>query len=224
MCISDVVGLTSVVARWQQQAGNSSSVHSGCSHFLLSIDSCFTVWDSQLRPLRLMTQGKNWACITVFLTENRSVGTEYFTKPVNINKICLNRNQLVFHFQWCFQLVKHVSYHYALGDLQVNGRKRWSFLENGHSLTCLKFWIKSRQYKVEVIKTLGACQIIFFNMNISLHKWYYWNLPHNIDLLFSFSAVWNSNIFCLYLGTVTQTKNIWKSVILLLLITHTCHF
>lgn len=27
-----------------------------------------------------MTQGKNWAYITVFLTENRDVGTEYFTK------------------------------------------------------------------------------------------------------------------------------------------------
>lgn len=80
MCISGVVDLTSVVAWWQQQAGNSSSIHSGCSHFLLSIDSCFTVWDSQLRPLRLMTQGKNWAYITVFLTENRGVEKEYFPK------------------------------------------------------------------------------------------------------------------------------------------------
>lgn len=170
MCISGVGGPTSVVARWQQQAGNSSSVHSGCSHFLLSIDSCFTVWDSQLRPLRLMTQGKNWAYITVFLTENRGVRTEYFTKTVHINKICLHWNQLVFHFQWCFQLVKHVSYHYVLVVSQVNGRKRWSFLENGHSWTCLKFWIKSGKYKVKVIKTLGACQMVFFNMSISLHK------------------------------------------------------
>lgn len=160
MCISGVVDLTSVVARWQQQAGNSSGAHSGCSHFLLSIDSCFTVWDSQLRPLRLMTQGKNWAHITIFLTENRGVETEYFTKTVPTNKICLNQNQLVFHFQWCFQLVKHVSYHCA--SPQVNGRKRWSFLENGHSCTCLKFWIKSEKYKVEVIKTLGVCQIMFF--------------------------------------------------------------
>lgn len=152
--------LMSVVAQWQQQAGNSSSVHSGCSHFLLSIDSCFTVWDSQLRSLRLMTQGKNWAYITVFLRENRGVETEYFTKTMHINEICLNQNQLVFHFQWCFQLVKHVSYRYA--SPQVNGRKRWSFLENGHSWTCLKFWIKSGKYKVEAIKALGACQIMLF--------------------------------------------------------------
>lgn len=143
----------------------SAPAHSGYSHFLLSIDSCFTVWDSQLRPLRLMTQGKNLAHIKVFLTENRVVETEYFTKTVHSNKICLNQNQLVFHFQWCFQLLKHVNYHCVLVDPRWMEKKRWSFQENGR---CLKFWIKSGKYKVEAIKTLGACQIMFFNRRFFL--------------------------------------------------------
>lgn len=105
-----------------------------------SIDSCFTVWDSQLRPLRLMTPRKNWAYITVFFIDNRDEQTEYFTNTAHINKICLNLNQLVFCFWWCFQCLKRISGHYASVDLQVTGRKRWSNSMYIARLTERAFW------------------------------------------------------------------------------------
>lgn len=219
--------------------------------FFWSIDSCFTVWDSQLR---FMTPGKNWAYITVFFIDNGDDQTEYFTNTIYINKICLNLIQLVFCFQWCFQILKYVNYHCASVDLEVTGRKRWTnnmyiqdlqkqhsemytwkliincmfrvilneilgcgarkcfesevsdnkfhrtphqqyltrcfsipiehvqlwtrnatFVtgtileaaekETGCSLTYLKFWIRSEEYKVEVIKALDLCQMMFCNMS-----------------------------------------------------------
>lgn len=87
-----------------------------------------------------MAPGKNWAYIAVFLTGNRDEQTEYFTNTAHINKICLNLNQLVFCFQWWFQLLKHVSYHYAPVDLQGTGRKRWYNSMHIARLTERAFW------------------------------------------------------------------------------------